>query len=161
MKDELRTENRELKTVLGSGWGIAAWDLDGFAAAFAGADADAIFEREDEDFSVADFAAGSGASAFHEGVDGGFEEFFIHGDHELDFAQEVDGEFVAAIGLGMAALASEALDVHDSEAEDFDVGQCGLDGFEAMGLDDGDNEFHGYESLPRGIGSVLGLLMIA
>jgi hypothetical protein len=45
--------------------------LNGLAAAFAGADADAIFQRQDEDFAVADFArAGSG------GLRDGFDRRF-------------------------------------------------------------------------------------
>jgi hypothetical protein len=117
--------------------------LNGFSAAFAGADSDAVFEGENEDFSVADFAGGSGASALNDGVDSGFEKGLVDGDHQLDLSEEVDGDFMAAIGFGLPSLSAESLDVHDGEAEDLDIGQRLFDGFEAMGLDDGDNEFHG------------------
>ena len=93
--------------------------------------------------AVADLAAGPGPPAFDEGVDRGFQKFLVHGDHELHFAQEIDGKFVAAIGLGMTALPAEALHVHYSQAEYFHVGQGGFDSFQAMGLDDGDYQFHG------------------
>jgi hypothetical protein len=40
-------------------------------------------------------------------------------------------------------LAAIALDVRDGEAEDFDFGEALFDGFEAVGLDDGGDPFHG------------------
>ena len=73
----------------------------------------------------------------------GSEKGIVDGDHQLHLPQQVDGELVAAVGLAMPALAAEALHVHDGQTEDFDVGQGLLDGFQAMGLDDGDNQFHG------------------
>jgi hypothetical protein len=39
----------------------------------------------------------------------------------------------------LSALAAEALHVHDGEAEDLDVGESLFDGFESMGLNDGDD----------------------
>ena len=116
--------------------------LNRFAAAFAGADADAVFQGEDEDLAVADFAGRAGAAALDDGVDRRFEELLVDGDHQLHLAQEVDGELVAAVGLGLPALAAEPLHVHHGQAEDLDVGQGLLDGLQTMGLDDGDDQFH-------------------
>ena len=68
-------------------------------------------------------------------------------DHQLHLPQEVDGELVAAVGLGVPALPAEALHVHHGQAEDLDVGQGLLDGLQAMRLNDGDNQFHGQSLL--------------
>src|SRR5687767_1851314 len=43
---------------------------DGLAAAFAGADAHAVFEREDEDLAVADLPRLGGPRRMHDGLDG-------------------------------------------------------------------------------------------
>ena len=126
--------------------------LNRLAAAFAGADADAIFQGEDEDLAVADLAAGAGAAAADDGVDRRFEKLLVDGDHQLHLAQQVHGEFVAAVDLGLSPLPPKALDVHHGQAEDFDVGQGLLDGFQPMGLNHGDNELHGGLAAPA-IGS--------
>ena len=107
--------------------------LDRFAAAFAGADADAVVQRQDEDLAVADFAALAGAAAFDDGVDRGLDEFFVDGDLQLHLAEQVDGELVAAIDLGVPFLPAEALHVHHRQAKDFDLGQRRLHGFSRLG----------------------------
>ena len=43
----------------------------------------------------------------------------------------------------MALLAAVALHVRDREAEDFDLGEALLDGFQTVRLNDGDDPFHG------------------
>ena len=53
---------------------------------------------------------------------------------------------MAAVGLGMSALAAEPLHVHHRETEDLNVGQGLFDGFQTMGLDQGDNQFHSADS---------------
>src|SRR2546423_3980185 len=50
---------------------------DGLGAALAGADTDAIFQRQDEDLAVADTAFGAGAAGFHDGVDGRLDEVLV------------------------------------------------------------------------------------
>ena len=57
------------------------------------------------------------------GVDRRLEEVVVDGDHQLHLADQVHGELVAAVDLGVPPLAAEALDVHDGQAEDLHVGQ--------------------------------------
>src|SRR5579884_1499488 len=116
--------------------------LDGLGAALAGADADAVLQRQDEDFAVADAALGAGAPGLHDGVDGRLDEVLVDGDLELHLAQQVDGQLVAAVDLGMALLATEALDVDDGQAEDLDLVKGLLDGLELGRLDNGQDQFH-------------------
>src|SRR6516164_5990741 len=53
---------------------------DGFGTALAGADADAVLERQDEDLAVADAPFGTSAPGFHDGVHGRLDEILIDGD---------------------------------------------------------------------------------
>src|SRR5262245_46757752 len=95
---------------------------DCLAAAFAGADADALFEWQDEDFSVAHFALLAGTGAFDDGLDRGLNELLVHGDLQLHLPQQVHFELVAAVNLGLPLLAAESLAVHHGEAEHFHFG---------------------------------------
>src|SRR5262249_7395410 len=116
--------------------------LDCLRSAFAGADADAVLQRQNEDFAVADAALRSGASCLHDGVDGRLDEVFVDGDLQLHFAQQIHCQLVAAIHFGMALLPTETLHVHDREAEDLDFVEGFLDGFQLRRLDNGEDEFH-------------------
>ena len=49
---------------------------------------------------------------------------------------------MAAINFDMAFLPTEALAIHHRQAKDFDIRQSGFDGFQAMGLNNCDNELH-------------------
>src|SRR5262249_10292887 len=117
--------------------------LDGLGPALAGADADAVLQGEDEDLAVADAALGAGAAGLDDGVDGGLDEVLVDGDLELDLAEQVDGQLVAAVDLGLALLPAEALDVDDGQAEDLDLGEGLLDLLQLAGLNDGQDELHG------------------
>ena len=118
--------------------------LNRFAAAFAGADADAIVERQDEDFAVADLARRAGAAALDDRVDRRLDEVLVHRDHELHLAQQIDRELAPLIEhLGLALLPAEALAIHDREPHDLDFGQGLLDVLQLARLDDGDDQFHG------------------
>src|SRR5207248_2018210 len=97
---------------------------------FASADADAVFQRQYEAFAIADSALRSGAAGLHDGVDGGLNEILINGNLQLNFAEKVDREFVAAVDLGMALLAAEALHVDNGHAKDCHLAQGLLDGLE-------------------------------
>ncbi len=96
--------------------------LDGFGTAFAGTDADAIVHREDENFAISDLAFFAGFGSGYDGVDGWFDEVIIDRDLQLDFAEQVDRDFVAAIGTDLPLLSTEALAVEDRQAEHFDFG---------------------------------------
>src|SRR5438093_9728139 len=93
------------------------WFSDGFRAAFAGADADAFFQGKDEDFAVADAALGSGAAGLHDGVDGRLDEVLVDCDLQLHLAEQLGGQFMAAVHLRLALLPAEALHVDDGQAE--------------------------------------------
>src|SRR5262249_39265340 len=75
---------------------------DRLRTALAGANPNAVVQREDEDLAVADLAVGSAASCFEDGVYCGFDEILIHRDLELDLSQQVDGDLVSTINLGIA-----------------------------------------------------------
>src|SRR5438105_2559006 len=77
---------------------------DGFATSFAGADANAIVERQDEDFAVADLAGLGGAGGVDDGLDGRLDERFVDGNFQLELGQEANLELGAAVDFGIAAL---------------------------------------------------------
>src|SRR5947199_2184282 len=114
--------------------------LNRLGPALAGADADAVLQRQDEDLAVADAALRPGAAGLHDGVDGRLDEVLVDGDLQLHLAQQVDGQLVAAVDLGVALLPAEALHVHDGHAEHFDLGQRFFDRVELGRLDDGEGE---------------------
>src|SRR5579884_890640 len=118
--------------------------LDCLRSAFAGADADAVFQRQNEDFAIADTPFGTGASGLHDGVDSRLDKVFIDGNLQLHLTQQVHRQFVASVHFGMPLLPAKALHVHDSEAENLDLVEGFLDGFQLRRLDDGEDEFHGY-----------------
>jgi hypothetical protein len=70
-------------------------------AAFFGADADGVFDGEDEDFAVAHL---SGGGEFDDGVDNGIGEVVGDNDLELDFRQRVDLVLGAAVDFGVTFL---------------------------------------------------------
>src|SRR4029079_2060600 len=86
--------------------------------AVAGADSDGLLDVGDENLAVADAA---GARGILDRLDGIVGERIL--DHHLDvhLGQEVDDIFGAAIELGVAFLAPEALDLADGDAADPDV----------------------------------------
>src|SRR5215208_5909847 len=91
---------------------------DGLRPALAGADADAVLQRQDEDLAVADAALGAGAAGLEDGADGRLDEVLVDGDLQLHLAEQVDGQLAVAVDLGVALLSAEALHVHDGESED-------------------------------------------
>src|SRR6185436_3390297 len=113
---------------------------DGGLPGFAGANADHLLDRGHEDLAVTDLA---GARGLHDRLDRALGERI--GDHGLDLhlGQEIDDVLGAAIKLGMAFLASEALDLGDGEPGDAQLGQRLADFIELERLDDGFDFFHG------------------
>src|SRR5437870_268252 len=91
--------------------------LEGVYVAFAGADADGLLERADEDFSVADLAgAGRGGDRFDRAVD----EVARHRHLNLQLRQEAHGIFGAAVDFGVTFLTSVAFHFRDRQAVDAD-----------------------------------------
>src|SRR5438874_2254173 len=70
---------------------------NGLGAALAGADADAVLQRQDEDLAVADAALGAGAAGLHDGVDRRLDEVLVNRDLQLHLAQQLHGQLVAAV----------------------------------------------------------------
>jgi hypothetical protein len=113
--------------------------LDGGFTALVSADADYIFDREDEDLAVADLAGFGGGCDRGDCL--GRE---VVGDDDLKFGlgQEINRVFGSTIDLGVAFLAAEAFHFSDGHAFDADGGKGFFDLFQFEGLDDGDDEFH-------------------
>src|SRR6476660_6467351 len=75
--------------------------LNRFAAAFAGANADAIIQWQHKDFSVADFARRARAAPFDDGVNRGLDKILVHGNLQLYFAEQVHANLVTTVQLRM------------------------------------------------------------
>ena len=114
--------------------------LDGGGAALAGADADGVFDGEDEDFAVADLA---GAGVFENRVDHGVQRGGVDHDLDADFGQVVDLHLLSAVLLDHAALRAAAADFGDRHADDADLFERVADDRESFGSDDGDDHLHG------------------
>ena len=65
----------------------------------------------------------------------------------FDLGQEIDHVFGAAIELGMALLATEALHFGDRQARDADLGEGFTHLVQLERFDDGGHLFHGNSSL--------------
>src|SRR5207244_1778923 len=84
---------------------------DGFRPAFAGANAEAVLQRQDEDLAIADAPLGSSAARLHDGVDRRLDEILVHGDLQLHLPPQVDRQLVAAVDLRVPLLSAEALHI--------------------------------------------------
>ena len=71
----------------------------------------------------------------------------IDGDLQLNFAEKIDCDLMAAKDFHMATLPTEALHVHHGEPKDFDFGEGLLDRLEFGWLDDGNDQFHSVDLL--------------
>ena len=120
------------------------------AVQFAGADADHLLQRADEDLAVADLA---GACRLLDGLHGAVDHVVGHGGLELDLGQEVDHVLGAAVELGMALLAAEALDLGDGQSLHADVGQRLAHVVELERLDDGGDQLHAGPGLRWDLGA--------
>src|SRR5262249_37901321 len=114
----------------------------GLWATFTSADPDTIDEREDGNHPVTDHTVRSTATGVQDRPDRRLDEVLVYRDLELDSARHVNGDLVAAIDLSGSLLPAETLDIHDCEAEDLDLRERLLHGFELGRLDDSDNQLH-------------------
>jgi outer membrane protein assembly factor BamD len=117
-----------------------AYGSDSFRAGLAGADANHLFDRVDEDLAVADLAGACGSA---DCLDAAFQLIFFHHHLELHFRQEVHHVLGAAIELSVALLPAEALDLGHGHAGNTDLGQCLTHVVELERLDDGFDLLHG------------------
>src|SRR5262249_36739837 len=115
---------------------------------FAGADANGAVETEDEDLAVADLAGLGGRG---DGFDGLVELVGRDRYLDLDLGQEAHGVFGAAVDFGVALLTPVSLDLGDGHPVHPDRGQSVADLIELERLDNGRNDFHGFQS-PLGPG---------
>src|SRR5215211_366932 len=108
-------------------------------AGLAGTDADRLLDRGDEDLAVADLA---GAGGLADRLDRALDQGIV--DHHLDLhlGQEAHGVLSAAIDLGLAFLAAEALHFADGQALDAERRQRIADVVQLERLEDGHDHFH-------------------
>ncbi len=114
-----------------------------FAAVFAGADADAIFQREYENFAVARLTFRCRLTAPCDRFDGRFDEIIVDADHQLHFPAEIDADIAATKRIRAVRRGVNTLDIHDRESKYLHLGQCRFDRFEAFRDDNRQYEFHG------------------
>src|ERR1700716_742890 len=108
---------------------------------FAGADAHRAFEVKDEDLSVPDLA---GLRRPGDGVDGLVDLVGRNRDFDLDLRQETHRVFGAAVDFRMALLAPISFDLRDGHPVHAGRGQSVSDLVELEWLDDGHDDFHGF-----------------
>src|SRR6266568_1808973 len=118
--------------------------LDGVLALFAGADADDLVDRRDEDLAVADAA---GLRGLGDGAQHLVHHFVLDDDLDLHLGDEIYDVGRAAVDLLLAAGPAEALDLGHRHPLDPDRAQALLHLVELEGLDDGFDLFH--EFLPK------------
>ncbi len=107
----------------------------------AGTDADHAFDLGHEDLAVTDLARVGG---LHDRIQHGVELVLGHDDFDLDLRQEIDHILGAAIQLGVALLAAEALYLGHGEAGHAHIRQRLAYLVELERFDDGGNLLHGW-----------------
>src|ERR1039457_3113953 len=106
----------------------------------AGADADGVLDRGDEDLAVADLA---GLGSLDDGIDAAVGVAILDDNLDFHLGQEIDDVLGAAIQLGMTLLPAKALYFRDGEAGDTDLGERLAHLLELERLDDGGDLLHG------------------
>src|SRR5579872_4884206 len=114
-----------------------------FAAAFAGADADAVLKSEYKYLAVSDGACIARSGSVDNCFNSRFHERLVHGDLELQFRDETNLDLRAAIYLGEAALPAATANIAHCHQVNIALGQGVLDSFELFGPDDCYDQFHG------------------
>src|SRR5205823_4430368 len=100
---------------------------DGGRAAFAGADADAVVERQDENLAVADLPGLGGAGGVDDGLDGRLDEGVVDRYFQLQLGQQADLDLRAAVDFRCTALPAAAAHVADGHQVDVAFIQRRLD----------------------------------
>ena len=90
---------------------VQGWSTDSncLGPALARADANAVLQWQNEDFSVADSPLRPSTRGLHDGVHRRFDEILVNGDLKLHFLQEIHGQFVAAINFRMTFLPADPI----------------------------------------------------
>src|SRR5690606_23891931 len=105
----------------------------------AGADAHHAIDSGDEDLAVADLAR---LGRLQHRIDDLVDERIADRNLDTGLRHEVDHVLGAAIQLGVAALATEALHFRDGHARHTDLGQRGAHVVELERLDNRGDQFH-------------------
>src|SRR5205823_11900043 len=114
--------------------------LNGSRSSLAGANADHILDRGDEDLAVPDPA---GAATLDDGLDG-FRDPLVRDQHgDLHLGEEIDDVLRPAVELRVTPLAAEALHLAHRQALHPHAGQPFLHLVELVGLDDRVDPLHG------------------
>src|SRR5918996_677378 len=101
--------------------------LEDFLSVLAGADANRLLDRKDEDLAVADLAR---AGVLEDRLDDHRLVFVLDDDLELQLRPHVDGQGRAAVFLDDALLATRALGLDDRQGGKSLVEQLGPDRLE-------------------------------
>ena len=120
---------------------------NGFIARFLGANTNGGFDIADKHFAVAYLAR---SSRPNDGFDGLLDQGIGQDDLDLDFREEIDRIFAAAVNFRVALLAAKALHLGDGQALRAHSGQRLFNFFEFEGFDDGFDFFHGLFLVYRG-----------
>ncbi|CAL8475414.1 protein of unknown function [Caballeronia sp. S22] len=118
---------------------IANFLLERVGAGLAGADANDLFNRGDEDLSVTDLSRARGA---FDGFDRLIDDVVRNGRLDLHFRQEVDDILRAPIELGVPFLSAEAFHLGHRDTRDADGRQRFTRFVQLERLDDCGNELH-------------------
>ncbi len=108
----------------------------------ASADAHRAVEAEHEDLAVPDLAGFGGRG---DRVDGSVDLVGCHRDLDLDLRKEAHRIFRAAVDLGVALLTPVTLDLRHGHPVHADRGKSITDLVELERLDDGHDDFHGFQ----------------
>src|SRR5450432_3757681 len=124
--------------------GVCSWCCScraskGVLAGLAGADADHLLERRDEDLAVADLARARGG---FDRLDDAIDDRIVDGGLDLPFRQEVDDVLGAPIELRVSLLPAEALDFRHRDALHADGAQGFTHFVEFERLDDCGHHLH-------------------
>lgn len=119
-------------------WAHGSW-ANGFAPAFAGPNPNTIFEREDEDLSIADLSRIGRSCGMDDRFNRGLDESIVDSNFEFQLGKQPNLKFRSAVDFGVAALPTATSDITDGHQIDISFIQSMLNGLELFGPDDRDN----------------------
>ena len=114
--------------------------LNCFIARFLGANTNGGFDVADKNFAITNLTR---ARRPHDGVDGLLDHGIGQDDLDLDFREEIDRVFAAAVNFRVALLAAKALDFGNGQALRAHCGESLFNFFKFERFDNGVDFFHG------------------
>src|ERR1043166_4144060 len=121
-------------------WILGPWILKRVRVGLAGADAQRVLDVDDEDLAVADLP---GLCRGGDRLDHAVGAIVRDHDFDLDLGQEVHRVLRAAVDLGVALLAAEALHLGNGQSRDAECGERVAHVLQLERLDDGGDQLHG------------------